>query len=96
MKGDLTKVPGVGKNMKQHLNRIDIHAVEDLIGRDPQELYMASCLQENSQLDLCVLYVYRGAVYFAEHETHDREKLDWWYWKDHVYPQKVRSGQAVI
>ena len=34
------------------------------------------------QLDRCVLYVYRLAVYYAEHETHEPEKLNWWYWKD--------------
>lgn len=88
MKGDLTTVPGVGTNMAKHLNRIGIRTVEDLIGRDPQEMYLASCLQENCRMDPCTLYVYRGAVYFAEHETHEPEKLDWWYWKDHVYPQK--------
>jgi len=33
-------------------------------------------------VDRCVLYVYRLAVYFAENETHEPEKLKWWNWKD--------------
>lgn len=27
-------------------------------------------------------HVFRCAVYYAEHEEHDPEKLKWWYWKD--------------
>lgn len=38
--------------------------------------------------DKCQLYVFRLAVYFAEHETHEAEKLKWWYWKDKEYPGK--------
>ena len=40
------------------------------------------------QDDKCVLYVFRCAVYFAEHEQHEPEKLKWWYWKDKEYPEK--------
>lgn len=42
------------------------------------------------QEDRCALYVRRLAVYCAEHESWDPEKLKWWYWKDHPYP--VREG----
>ena len=38
------------------------------------------------QEDRCALYVWRLAVYYAEHETHEPEKLKWWYWKDRPYP----------
>lgn len=40
------------------------------------------------QDDRCVLYVFRCAVYYAEQEQHDPEKLKWWYWKDKDYPEE--------
>ena len=40
------------------------------------------------QEDRCALYVWRAAVYYADHETRDPEKLKWWYWKDKPYPEK--------
>lgn len=42
--------------------------------------------------DRCVLYVFRCAVYFAEHEQPEAEKLKWWYWKDRVYPEREEQG----
>ncbi|WP_334292712.1 helix-hairpin-helix domain-containing protein [Parasporobacterium paucivorans] len=29
-----------------------------------------------------MLYVFRCAVYYANEEAHDPEKLKWWNWKD--------------
>ncbi len=79
---DLTVIPGIGDNMARHLNNIGIFYVEDLVGKDPEELYRKDCVEKGYQDDRCVLYVFRCAVYFAEHEQHDPEKLKWWYWKD--------------
>ena len=70
--GDLKKIPGVGENMERHLQNIGIQCVADLVGKDPEELY---------HLDRC-------AVYYAEHEQRDPEKLKWWYWKDKAYPEQ--------
>ena len=33
-------------------------------------------------IDRCVLYVFRCAVYFASHSTHEAKLLKWWNWKD--------------
>lgn len=89
--GDLQKIPGVGANMKEHLNNIGIHCIEDLKGKDPEELYRLDCLKKGFQDDRCVLYVFRCAVYYAEHERHEADKLKWWYWKDKEYPEKGRE-----
>ena len=86
--GDLKNIPGVGANMAQHLEHIGIHCIEDLRGRDPEELYHLDTIKKGFQDDRCVLYVYRCAVYYAEHEEHDPEKLKWWYWKDKAYPEE--------
>ena len=79
---DLQKIPGVGANMEKHLQNIGIRCIADLKGKDPEELYQKDCLQKGFQEDRCALYVYRCAVYYAENESHDPEKLKWWYWKD--------------
>ncbi len=83
-KNKLTIIPGVGKSIATDLYNIGITDIDDLIGKDPQELYdmsnkFAGCIQ-----DRCLLYVFRCAVYFAETPTNrqDSEKLKYWNWKD--------------
>lgn len=84
---DLKKIPGVGANMERHMQEIGIHCIGDLVGKDPEKLYHLDCLKKGFQDDRCVLYVLRCAVYFAEHQHHEPEKLKWWYWKDKDYPE---------
>lgn len=88
MKTDLTAIPYVGKKSKQSLNNIGIEYVEDLVGKDPEALYIKDCLAKGFQEDRCQLYLFRMAVYFAEHKHYEEEKLKWWYWKDKKYPIK--------
>ena len=88
MKHPLELIPGVGPRIAQSMEDIGIHSVEDLRGRAPEELYRLDCLKKGFQEDRCALYVWRLAVYYAEHETRDPEKLKWWYWKDHLYPEQ--------
>jgi len=82
MKTDLQTIPGVGKNIEQHLIHIGYTSVESLKGQDPEEMFIKDCLYKGVQEDRCLLYVYRLAVYFAENETYEPEKLKWWNWKD--------------
>lgn len=81
---DLMQIPGVGKSIANDLYQIKITQVEDLKGNDPQELYEISNAKVGVVQDRCLLYVFRGAVYFAETppEKRDTEKLKWWNWKD--------------
>lgn len=88
MKTDLLTIPNVGKNTKEDLLNIGITCVEDLVGKDPEDLYIEDCIYKKYQEDKCQLYVFRAAVYYAEHETHEKEKLKWWYWKDKEYINK--------
>ena len=78
--------------MARHLNNIGIFHVEDLVGKDPEELYQKNCVKKGYQDDRCVLYVFRCAVYFAENRERETEKLKWWYWKDREYPETVSLG----
>ncbi len=79
---ELQEIPGVGNRISRDLHKVDIHSVKDLKGRDPEELYGRMCLAEGVNVDRCMLYVFRCAVYYASHETHDPELLKWWNWKD--------------
>lgn len=79
---DLTLIPGIGKNIEQDLLHIGINCIDDLRGKNAEDLYVQDCLFKGFQEDRCQLYVFRLAVYYANNETHDPEKLKWWYWKD--------------
>ena len=90
MKTDLKTIPGVGKNMAGHLEAIGITCVEDLAGREPEELYrMEQARFPGEKLDRCCLYVYRLAVAFAEGRCSTPEQLKWWNWSD----EKGGKGQ---
>ncbi|MBP2662982.1 MAG: Pathogenicity locus [Firmicutes bacterium] len=84
MKTGLRKIPGVGPNIEQDLINLGYTTIESLKGRNPEEMYMKDCLFKGFKEDKCQLYVYRLAVYFAENEIHDPEKLKWWNWKDKI------------
>lgn len=88
MKSPLTEIPGVGARTAAVMEALGIREVSSLRGRDPEELYLKECLMKGYQEDRCALYVWRAAVYYADHETRDPEKLKWWYWKDKSYPEK--------
>lgn len=88
---DLILIPGVGAHIAADLEAIGIHSVADLKGKDPERLYVLDCERKGFQEDRCQLYVFRCAVYFAEHEDPEPEKLKWWYWKDHCYPDTKAS-----
>lgn len=77
--------------MSEQLQNIGIHCIADLRGKDPEELYRLDCMKKGFRDDRCVLYVFRCAVYFAEHEQHEPEKLKWWYWKDKDYPERCEN-----
>ena len=78
----LQTIPGVGKSISRNLKDIGINFVEDLKGKNPEKLYEKSNQKVGAKQDRCLLYVFRCAVYYANHKNHDRKKLLWWNWKD--------------
>lgn len=82
MKTDLQKIPYVGKETEQDLRLLGFDSIASLKGADPEKMYEKECALKGVKVDRCQLYVYRMAVYYAENETHDPEKLKWWNWKD--------------
>ena len=83
MKSELTNIPGIGKNMAEHLIRAGFPTVESLRGKRPEAVYTADCLAQGKTVDRCALYCYRLAVHFADHGGQLPEgKQHWWDWKD--------------
>ncbi|MCH9015000.1 MAG: helix-hairpin-helix domain-containing protein [Gemmatimonadetes bacterium] len=81
-KSELQEIPGVGPSIAQDLEDLGIEKVSNLRGRDPQRMYDEHCQQKGVQVDRCVLYVFRCAVYYVNNTVHDPELLKWWNWKD--------------
>ena len=88
MNENLLQIPGVGKTTKDDLIRLGYFNISSLKGANPMEMYRQTCKIQNCQVDRCVLYVYRCAVYYAETKNPDPEKLKWWYWKDYMHPNE--------
>ena len=82
MKSELEKIPGVGPNMAKHLEAIGCSTLDSLKGQDPEKLYRRDCLAQGCQVHRCALYVYRLAVYYAEHGDCPPDRRNWWDWKD--------------
>jgi hypothetical protein len=83
MKSPLEQIPGIGKTLSKNLARIDIAKPEDFKNQDPEFLYEKWKLaaQNPSDLDRCVLYTFRCAVYYAD-GGRNPELLKWWNWKE--------------
>lgn len=79
---DLARIPGVGPSIASDLYSLGIREVSDLRGGNPEFLYSELCRKMGQHVDLCLLYVFRCAVYFASESKHDPELLKWWNWKD--------------
>ncbi len=88
---NLRQIPGVGVSIAQDLINLGIRNTIDLVGKNPEKLFIASNKLVGQTQDRCLLYVFRCAVYFAETPEPKREpeKLKWWNWKNEVYHNKL-------
>ena len=82
MKSELEIIPGVGPATTEDFRKLGITEIAQLKGRDPEQLYDELNTVRGQVQDRCVLYVFRCAVYYAETENPELEKLKWWNWKD--------------
>jgi hypothetical protein len=66
MTSELLTIPNVGRAIARKLDRLDIKTVDELRGRDPQELYDRLCLLDGRRHDPCLLDTFVAAVAFAD------------------------------
>lgn len=78
---DLREIHGIGKSIEQDLFQMGIFCVDDLKGKDPQDLYQQLCLLKGQTVDCCMLYVFRCAVHYVESNRLDKQSK-WWDFKD--------------
>ena len=81
----LQQIPGIGKACALDLYKIDIYKISDLENKRPIDLYQKLNYVTGVTHDICMLYTFRCAVYFATEKQHEPEKLNWWYWKNKKY-----------
>lgn len=82
MADDLQSIPGIGPSMAQDLRDLGYYKVEDLSGQNPELMFQQLRLMHGANIDRCVLYVFRCAVYYATEKEHEPELLKWWAWQD--------------
>jgi hypothetical protein len=78
---ELQVLPGVGPSIAADLRALGVHSIRGLARRDPERLYGQLCDLTGQRQDLCVLYVFRCAVYASRAESPDPALLKWWAWK---------------
>ncbi len=81
---ELQKIPGVGKTVADDLYRMGFKSIPELKGQDPEHMYILHNDLRGAVQDICMLYTFRCAVYFANTpaQKQDKGKLKWWYWMD--------------
>jgi hypothetical protein len=79
---ELQTIPGIGPSMARDLFDLGYAHIIELKWADPELMYQKLCELRGTHIDLCVLYEFRCAVYFASSKIHDPELLKWWNWKD--------------
>jgi hypothetical protein len=79
---ELCRIPGIGEKLAAVLHELGYSKVDHLRGEDPEQMYQRLNALHGEEVDRCVLYTFRCAVYYASNRVHDPQKLKWWYWKD--------------
>jgi hypothetical protein len=70
----LDALPNIGPAIASDLQRIGIHNPQQLVGKDPFELYESLCRKTGQKHDLCLLDVFMSAVDFMQ----GGEPRTWW------------------
>ncbi|MBL0236161.1 MAG: helix-hairpin-helix domain-containing protein [Saprospiraceae bacterium] len=78
-------IPSVGKACALDLWNIGLRDISELKNKNPLELYQKLNSISGVTHDICMLYTFRCAVYYATEDHHDPEKLKWWNWKNTMY-----------
>jgi hypothetical protein len=82
---EFTRIPSIGRACALDLWNIGLRSVADLKDQNPAHLYGRLNAVTGIAHDICMLYTFRCAVYFATEVAPEPEKLKWWYWKDKRY-----------
>jgi Pathogenicity locus len=70
----LQEIPNVGPRMAADLIKLGVTSLEDVAGRDPDEMYHELCAIEAKRHDPCVRDIFAAVVSHAE----GRPARPWW------------------
>ncbi|MFZ6645390.1 helix-hairpin-helix domain-containing protein [Undibacterium sp. TJN25] len=70
----LEDLPNIGKACAADLRLIGVATPQQLVGKDPMQLYEALCEASNARHDPCVIDTFMSAVRFME----GAPPLPWW------------------
>jgi hypothetical protein len=89
---ELQTIPGVGKAVAHDLYNLGYKSISELKDQDPEVIYVMHNNLRGQVQDICMLYTFRCAVYFAntQNKKQDPDKLKWWNWMD---KKKVSSEE---
>lgn len=71
---NLTDIPNIGKALVRYLAIINIHHPNDLIGKDPYQMYTNLCRITHKRHDHCLIDTFIAAVRYMEGEPAQK----WW------------------
>lgn len=78
-------IPSVGKACALDFWNIGLRSIADLCDQNPAVLYERLNAVTGIQHDICMLYTFRCAVYYASEQSPEPELLKWWAWKNKKY-----------
>jgi len=86
---ELEDLPNIGKAMATDLRCIGIRSPQQLVGKDPFQLYEALCQRTGVRHDPCVIDVFISIVHFMD----GGDALPWWAFTD-ARKRHLKSGVA--
>lgn len=95
---ELQRIPGVGKAVANDLYEMGYTSIASLKNQDPEHMYVLHNEIKREVQDICMLYTFRCAVYFAETAAakRDPKKLKWWYWMDKKKMSSTAKHEALL
>ena len=78
----LDSLPGIGKSLSKDLMDLGCRRVSDLRDLDAEQLYQRLQEIRGRDIDRCVLYAFRCAIYCASTDNPHPDLQKWWNWKD--------------
>ncbi len=79
-KHPLQGLRSIGPASLKDFDLLGVTSLNDLTGRDPQELYDALCRLKGQKVDICCLDVMHCAVAQARNPHLPPEQRDWFWW----------------
>lgn len=94
---ELQTITGVGKTVAQDIWNLGFHSIEDLKGQNAEKLYIDHNDYRGEVQDICMLYTFRCAIYYANTlgGLQDSEKLKWWNWMDNEKTDSKTKDQLI-